>query len=1091
MAALSSQQSMGAMSATSSAGEEAASAQLSTAAEQQRTVPIKVFLQGLIAVAVTILVVALALLMLSFAVNAIERIGQQLVEAEANTVAQRVSTELEYLRRFTAYTSRVVHNHPEMPTCELTPGLPCTQTVLLALVRSYAVVTQHHLSSATFCVMQASSNTTAEAAVHVSAPYPNATVVDVTVIDAAGRQFDYAFDVRTRGNVTNRTGIARSLPTVCRTAPSRTVWLHAPAQAFGPLVIDAAMRSTPLNGGFGVGVLATAVAAGRTMRLIASLHLLSSAVFASSRAGDTAAYPVHNAVINLDTWTVIAANDEPDPDRPLLAPLPPGEDTVARLQGGIAADAPIFFSSLRKRTKKERLSAPHEIPVMARAAVELDVLFDQVRRALQLAVVITIAIGIAVGAASSMLVHIVSKPLVSLARDMALVGRLNIEDLAQRESFVSEIHDISQIFSGIVDRVRRLREQLHLEDDDGPMSPLGAGATTTTEADFAFGSDSYAAALGSSHVLKTRVRVVYESRKSAREIASAGFDFMYTEIDTDLFDRLCSECKQACDEDEFEPVSMVLVNAKGEQVLLKHSMQLQELLASAPESIGIVMQKTTNPRYGVVFAGSFDVLNAVVTIAWAGTLLAGGVDKTVSVPFICLYLFALGMNLCLAIVLIRRAADESAGATRPGGDGFYRWLQRSSAEVATTLVLCTANLQDMELLWSSIRIGRLFRFNAPDNQALLQRAISMSVFGFLFSDVSQVLFKAWLLSVQEGEVDAFSLLALVTSGLSVLFNLIVKLHAMLLWHGSPAADRPGGSEAKHDAEHLVNKDVTVVMCRFSLPLYIRQLQLQAIEVNSFYTEAVEVAKPLGGCVLVMQAGTLLIAFNATRRCATHAENAVIFASSLYARGARHGRPISCAITSGRVPVGMLGTITVKHMHCFVDSDMLLRLCALAEAVDAGVVLTSSTLQRLGTPYSIGARVTFECTPTYFTHRGGDADEVVSADMTILCPATVLSRLAVRYATALGDTPSDASDAWLDEQRVGVVDTTGEGVRGDLKGAQIAAMEHGAGREAQLQAAEHFMRALARLDKAQAKASKDERNVFGLQTIYARSLLDGL
>jgi hypothetical protein len=405
----------------------------------------------------------------------------------------------------------------------------------------------------------------------------------------------------------------------------------------------------------------------------------------------------------------------------------------------------------------------------------------------------------------------------------------------------------------------------------------------------------------------------------------------------------------------------------------------------------------------------------------------------------------------------------------------------------------------MGVLWSGIRIGGRLRYNAPPNVPLNQRALSLSVFGFVFSDVSQVLFKCWQLS-NETPVEPLSVLALITSFFSITFNLIFKIHSMLLWQSEEPADAAAAS-AVADGGVLVEKDVSLVLCQYTVPPSVRQLQLQAIELDSFYTDTVERVKAHGGVVLVLQGGGVLCVFNVHRRSPQHAADAVCFAQAVTASNAACGRPVVAAVESGTFAVGLLGSISIKAMHCFGHTDQLHRMCGVARQSPYCIILSGSTVEQLGAAWLPDA-----CAEV----------QLPSGAVTLVFPRTLLSRALFRLQQRAARDPAAAAAAATDAATDAADGDSGGDVDGDDEGAPTddAADEHlcaligppgtaarmtdvrfaqvavACGVADRNHAAQH-MELLVRLLDTMENAGQQALNVHGLSVLSASSILKAI
>ena len=586
---------------------------------------------------------------------------------------------------------------------------------------------------------------------------------------------------------------------------------------------------------------------------------------------------------------------------------------------------------------------------MARCVITEQQLNAEVEEGTRLMIMASIITAVAISVAGSLFVHLLSKPMHQLRDDFTLVGKLEqLETISDRKGLITELSDISEYLKALAMQVEKVREVLG-EDDRGidrEMQELhnasfGRDGGGSDSGDFG-GSRNFNATFDdtlrmqqSFSVHSTRVRVTYESRKTAEEIGSGEFDLVYADSETaDLFERFVLDCKASVDENEFEEVTLMHVDDNEEQLLLRSAMQLQELLATAPKSMRIVMYKARTAQFRMLATPAADLLNAVVTIVFVTRLLQLGQNRTPTIAFTCLYIFALGMNCCITLGLLRSSSER-----------FQRWVAQAQVEVALDLVVSTLNPQNMQLLWSQLRLGNLLRFNGPEDSKLAQRSVSWSLFGFLFSDAFQLMFKIWLL-YNSNEIDVFNFFALATSGVSVAFNLVFRLHAMFLWHNTVNDPLASSPELLAEEGQLVNKNVTVVHCRFTMPAYVQLLNLQGFEYNAFYTSVFASLKAHRGSVLWAHGGDVVAVFNVQRRSDSHVADAVRFAIAAIQSAASKGQEINCAVGTGTFPVGMLGTLTNKNLHCFGPGTSLDRLLSAAVYAGAGLIMTAETAEQL-------------------------------------------------------------------------------------------------------------------------------------------------
>jgi hypothetical protein len=237
----------------------------------------------------------------------------------------------------------------------------------------------------------------------------------------------------------------------------------------------------------------------------------------------------------------------------------------------------------------------------------------------------------------------------------------------------------------------------------------------------------------------------------------------------------------------------------------------------------------------------------------------------------------------------------------------------------------------------------------------------------------------------------------------------------------------------------------------------------------------------------MQSGTVVVAFNVTRRTECHVENAVAFAVEFSQQSSNAGRPVTAAVTTRRMLVGMLGTINVKTMHCFGDFDMLNRLVAVGAAANCQALLCGSSLKRLAIDRAVGE--------TAFAHVVNDEDLKDGVDLGVAFPKLLVDIVRRYNQDVTGALPFKGSHKsrhvsaeFLADVAVGVVECGGSQVGGDLRLAELMVATSSVAPEEATSAAQRMLAQFGTL-RADAEQLAKQQNVFGLSTIQAVNILD--
>jgi hypothetical protein len=867
--------------------------------KERRTIPLTLFLQSFFIGSAFLIVLTTILLYNSFINREKSSVAIQVVGQISACSASRLST----------LVSRLVQTAPVGLLLERRRAVVAMQAVNLWEL-DYAVMCDPSGSAIAF------SNQTA---FDVAAPTSNATMYSLSAVDVRSGLLSF---VATNASIRNLGPTALLMLRACDTAINLTITMGVPLTK-----VSVYSPSPPM-----VHVNLAMIPNGtQELSIILAQTRPSQAIFCNSTT-----FPVTEQILSHGKCVAAASaiygyscDNVPEP----------GSSSYATLSSA--------FTSAALQSSAVQISAQ----------VDSTYLDADVNRGTQLMVLISVAVGIVIVAACSLFVHVIIRGLIHVAEDMKLVARLELDKLRLRPSIFIELQAMLASLVIVAKKVKQIRDVLPREDEnkwnfdedkaeqaaerDGKVS----GSMLESEPLDMAASKNFAELIDSVAVHTVRISVRYESRSTATEFASSTFDFHYAATDGDVFEKLVEECKRSCCEDEFQLVTIVFISSTNEHVLLRNSLQILEILSAAeakavtnePSPIRLAMYKSTKPKVAVIVTSIVDVFNALATLVFVVRLIEQSVDMTALVAFCCLYLFALCMNCGICVALIRQGNQEDPK--------FMRWTSRSTTEVFISIIFSTLNLQNMELLWTGIRLnnrnGRtLLLFNAPPNERLVQRSISWSLFGFLFSDVAQILFKVWQVNSAGSNVEFSYFLALATSGLSVLFNLIFKMHAIFLWSGGQDDHSDKEGKGAVDDGQLVPRDISLVLVQGQIPGHVRQLSLRAVEWNQFYTNVFSTAKKFQAVPLMMHGGLVLLGLNVHKRSDTHEQDAVMLASQLVEGVGQSAHGVAVCVQSGCYLLGILGGINNKTIQALVPFSSLQRASMVAAlAANAPLVVT--------------------------------------------------------------------------------------------------------------------------------------------------------
>ena len=215
---------------------------------------------------------------------------------------------------------------------------------------------------------------------------------------------------------------------------------------------------------------------------------------------------------------------------------------------------------------------------------------------------------------------------------------------------------------------------------------------------------------------------------------SATFDWHYNPAKASLTD-LLKECRAAVGEPPGEPLSLVAIpnnsnpTESNEEYPLVFSHHLQDYLRLHPDEISLVCKKASKlnllaplTAMASVF-GKIGLIFVVFRMFWTGDASAARLASVLVATLIASFT----LNIIWSFKLNKKANDSD--------EHMSDWTSHFQTETTVVMVLCGFNIQNMLVLWSGLRIGKLLRFHAPMPRRIRNQTIRWSMFSLVIGDL--------------------------------------------------------------------------------------------------------------------------------------------------------------------------------------------------------------------------------------------------------------------------------------------------------------------------------------------------------------------
>jgi hypothetical protein len=620
-------------------------------------------------------------------------------------------------------------------------------------------------------------------------------------------------------------------------------------------------------------------------------------------------------------------------------------------------------------------------------------LSTELQQNVSLIVVVSLGILVAMCMAGSLSLRLLLAPLALLKADVRAANQLQLNRIPQRRSVVREVQAMMASFTTMVARLRGYKPFLTEVDE---AAVLGKDAAKNHSLSSTRRRTEAAAAR---HLLRVRLR--YVTRKTNLIKGLENFDHSYSDGDAAQLEKLLEACKKIVKVHAFDTMTLA-VEEKQRAVAITSNRQLQELILMANGEIQLVMKKGSVRKLLSPVALLVDLANMVVNVLLAASVLfapASSADRLSIFVFVGFYGGAMMVNMGIALWLLKTGQRH---------DRFRRWMSQAGLEVSLLLLLASQSTQHIHFLWSQWSILGALNFNAPRILAVWERSVSFSYFGFVFSDLMQLVFKMYRISAIGGSLQALTVVAMCLSVASVSLSVPKKLAhfavAKRRWTavgGDDMADMdamagdddnmsgdgdilPAGRTRWGQVRTLTGHETTVVLMQLvaergagdgdgGAAVHVAADRLAA-ECSFFYSTVLRQVKAAGGTMLFFHGREMAAIFNKPKPVARHCFKAVACARACQKELAQQFalRMIASVVTDVH-PVGNLGSTHRKSFQCIGPYNQLRRMNQFAEARRLDLLATGKCLEHLA-PH----RNTVHCEPVDTFFDGGSVLHITAA-----------------------------------------------------------------------------------------------------------------
>lgn len=544
---------------------------------------------------------------------------------------------------------------------------------------------------------------------------------------------------------------------------------------------------------------------------------------------------------------------------------------------------------------------------------------------------------------SAVLVRFIARPFRILSKRMRAVSHMKGFQDDDKNRFKIErarFREIDEMQSAFEEIILQLNKLKNFTPDNAVEDQT---ETTFSET---WGASSNVTVMDSDKLDKVNIALKYISRSNAMEKKNVNFLFKFKSNEGNIFEDLVRECLNSVGEHLFQDVKLEAEIPGEEQALtLQNSKQFEDVLVLSPYELHLNMYKSSTRNLLTPAMAVIDTANVIATLVFTVQVLTHATDSEEEITgttFVFLYVFALVGNLLIGFHLLRDYAEQ---------ERMYKWITSQRLEVGITLFLSMLNTQNIQLLWSNLRITKLLYFNAPRSPELQRRSVIWSLFGFVFCDLMQLAFKVYILT--KSGFSRSVLISIGTSSVAVGFNLIKKFAVLSLIRGGNASTNSQRTprhrrETKIGMSALRVRSVSLMLVVWQPPHSMSPLALHSgLELNRMYEMVFAITKQNMGSIISFSNGEILIAFNAANStewpstchiALAGVPCAISLSKALRAVGIA---ACICLTSEDTCVVGLLGSSSRRSFHCFASTQRMHRMAALAGWLNADIVCTQT------------------------------------------------------------------------------------------------------------------------------------------------------
>ncbi|KAJ9457216.1 hypothetical protein DIPPA_23264 [Diplonema papillatum] len=304
---------------------------------------------------------------------------------------------------------------------------------------------------------------------------------------------------------------------------------------------------------------------------------------------------------------------------------------------------------------------------------------------------------------------------------------------------------------------------------------------------------------------------------------------------------------------------------EGHEYPLRYSFHLQDYLHLYPDEITLVVKKGSRTNYLaplVAVASVAGKIGLVIMVIRMYTSSATS-GKWLAPILIVVLVVGFSLNIAWSFKLNKKATDRD--------EHMREWTHYFQTETTLVLILCGFNMQNLLVLWSGLRVGKLLRFHAPMPRRIRNQAVRWSMFSLVFGDLIPMVLTVGFLADTGQWGDSVAALTVGMQTGTILSASIRKFVAICL-----VDDKRQESEETAFEEHrrakarnaTLNRETLTVMRVQLLPELVDLLTTAGLPselvtqlLNSFYNTVMNVLHAHNGTVIFFQDGWVEGVFN--------------------------------------------------------------------------------------------------------------------------------------------------------------------------------------------------------------------------------------